>query len=95
MIFKEPTVRLCDEKLNKFFEGTSFYAEKQNIPAGEMWWDGSQIRYSGTPATAAEYGYSTAKEKKQTPDQIRRREKGIQEMPKKTYKKIPHEKDDE
>lgn len=38
-----------DEKLNKFFEGTSFYAEKQNIAAGEMWWDGSQMRYHNTP----------------------------------------------
>ncbi|NQY05339.1 MAG: hypothetical protein HRT68_03800 [Flavobacteriaceae bacterium] len=80
-----------DKKLDNFMIDESI----ENPVGQEMWWDGSQIRYSGTPATAAEYGYSTAKEKKQTPDQIRRREKGIQEMPKKTYKKIPHEKDDE
>lgn len=48
-----------DKKLDEFMIDES----SPNQDAQEMWWDGTQIRYSGTP-NPSEYGFAKAKEKK-------------------------------
>ncbi|NQY28437.1 MAG: hypothetical protein HRT69_03090 [Flavobacteriaceae bacterium] len=76
-----------DTKLNNFMIDESV----ENPKGQEMWWDGSQIRYSGTPEST-EFGYSKAKIKELTPSQKRRAKEGLK---KETIVVLEEEKDGE
>lgn len=76
-----------DTKLNNFMIDDSI----ENPKGQEMWWDGSEIKYNGTPESS-EFGYSKVKIKKLSPAQKRRANQGLK---KETKVVIEDEKDGE
>lgn len=80
---KELLEKDFDTRLNQFLESAAFYAEKLNIKPGEMWWDGSQMRYSNTPYVKSNIEYK----KKELPKEMSHPQK--EEIKKSTFSKRP------